>query len=114
MGPRVQRQSRLRLRRPATGVSGHESLSDSSDDDESRFSPVRGPFGLGESSSEEKLEEPDGWVGDSSEGALDEMAAADEAAETDDDSDLSEESESVEARLDRVELEDSMSEWAMV
>lgn len=52
-GPRVQCQSRLRFRRPATGVSGHESLSES---DESLFSPVRGPLGRGEDSREAKLE----------------------------------------------------------
>lgn len=52
IGPRVQRQSRVRLRRPGTGVSGHESLS-SSDEDESRLSPVRGSFGRGELSVEE-------------------------------------------------------------
>jgi hypothetical protein len=45
-GPSVQRQSLVRFRRPATGVSGQVSLS-SSDDEESRFSPVRGDFGLG-------------------------------------------------------------------
>lgn len=55
MGPRVQRQSRVRLRRPGTGVSGHESLS-SSEDDESRFSPVRGSFGRGELSVEEEAD----------------------------------------------------------
>lgn len=40
IGPRVHTHSRLRLRRPATGVSGHESLSLS--DDESRLSPILG------------------------------------------------------------------------
>ena len=40
--PRVHVHSRTRFRRPATGVSGHLSLSDSSD--ESRLSPVCGPF----------------------------------------------------------------------
>lgn len=45
-GPKVHRQSLLRFRRPATGVSG-QSLS-SSEDDESRFSPTRGGFGGGE------------------------------------------------------------------
>jgi hypothetical protein len=54
MGPKVQRQSRVRFRRPAIGVSGHESLS-SSDDEESRFSPVRGCLGRGELSNDEKL-----------------------------------------------------------
>ncbi|KAH4470469.1 hypothetical protein HBH90_072200 [Parastagonospora nodorum] len=36
----VHRQSRVLLRRPATGVSGQESLS-SSEDEESRLSPIR-------------------------------------------------------------------------
>jgi hypothetical protein len=45
-GPSVQRQSLVRFRRPATGVSGQVSLS-SSEDEESRFSPVRGDFDLG-------------------------------------------------------------------
>lgn len=52
IGPRVQRQSRVRLRRPGTGVSGHESLS-SSEEDESRLSPARGSFGRGELSVED-------------------------------------------------------------
>jgi hypothetical protein len=52
-GPRVHRQSLLRLRRPATGVSGAESLS--SDDEESRFSPVRGDF-VGSELSEARVE----------------------------------------------------------
>lgn len=45
-GSKVHTHSLRRFRRPATGVSGQESLSDS--DDESRFSPVRGecPFSL--------------------------------------------------------------------
>jgi hypothetical protein len=51
-GSRVHRQSRVLLRRPATGVSGHESLS-SSEDEESRFSPVLGCLGWGELSSDE-------------------------------------------------------------
>lgn len=58
-GPSVHFHSRLRLRRPATGVSGHESLSES---DESRLSPALGIFGRGELSNEAKeagLEEGD-------------------------------------------------------
>jgi hypothetical protein len=45
-GPKVQTQSLRRLRRPATGVSGTASLSDSEED--SRLSPVWGdrPFVL--------------------------------------------------------------------
>lgn len=46
-GPSVHRQSRLRLRLPATGVSA-QSLS-SSEEEESRLSPVRGPLVLGDS-----------------------------------------------------------------
>lgn len=41
--PSVHRQSRLRFRRPATGVCGQVSLS-SSDSDESRLSPALGAF----------------------------------------------------------------------
>lgn len=52
-GPKVHFQSLLRFRRPATGVSGQESLSDS---EESRLSPIRGPLGRGELSREEKAE----------------------------------------------------------
>jgi hypothetical protein len=62
--PRVQRQSRVRFRRPATGVSGQVSLS-SSEDDESRLSPVRGCFGRGELSSD--VEEAAGLPGSASE-----------------------------------------------
>lgn len=42
IGPSVHVHSRTLFRRPATGVSGHLSLSDSSED-ESRFSPTWGP-----------------------------------------------------------------------
>jgi hypothetical protein len=94
-GPSVHRQSRVLLRRPATGVSGHESLS-SSEDEESRLSPVRGCLGRGE------------------------LSCADEAF-----SELSEQSEwrvaerlesedAVEASEDSVETEASRSEWARV
>lgn len=44
MGPKVQTHWRLRFLLPATGVSGGVSLSSSSEDDESRLSPVRGDF----------------------------------------------------------------------
>lgn len=67
-GPKVHRQSLLRFRRPATGVSGHESLS-LSEDDESRFSPTRGACGRGELSSDEKADGFDFLVGDCTEGA---------------------------------------------
>lgn len=71
--PSVHFHSLLRLRRPATGVSGHESLSDS---DESRFSPVRAP--RGEFSSDESAGEVD--CSDGEEGTLrdnDEVEAMD-------------------------------------
>ena len=42
IGPRVQTHSRRRFRRPATGVSGQESLSDSDSEEESRLSPTLG------------------------------------------------------------------------
>jgi hypothetical protein len=42
IGPRVQTHSRRRFRRPATGVSGQESLSESDSEDESRLSPTFG------------------------------------------------------------------------
>jgi len=65
MGANVHLQSLLLFRRPATGVSGHESLSDS---DESRLSPIRGARGRGELSSDEKAEldlsDKDGIVGE--------------------------------------------------
>lgn len=53
-GPSVHLQSRVRFRRPATGVSGHESLSES---EESRLSPARGAFGRGEFSKEANADE---------------------------------------------------------
>jgi hypothetical protein len=52
-GPSVHRQSLVRFRRPATGVSGAESLS-SSEDEESLFSPVRGDLGRGELSADDE------------------------------------------------------------
>jgi hypothetical protein len=61
--PSVHRQSRVRFRRPATGVSGAESLS-SSEDDESRFSPVRGDLARGELSTEDMVELRESWRGD--------------------------------------------------
>lgn len=64
-GPNVHLQSRVRFRRPATGVSGAESLSDS---DESRLSPARGPLGRGEASREEKADELDCSDGDATDG----------------------------------------------
>jgi hypothetical protein len=54
-GPSVHLQSRLRFLRPATGVSGAESLSDS---EESRLSPVCGTRRRGEAFREEKADRP--------------------------------------------------------
>jgi hypothetical protein len=106
IGPSVHRQSRVLLRRPATGVSGHESLS-SSDDDESRLSPVRGCFGRGELSSDSDVDAvsaADNADAFAEPSEISERRAA-EALESDDE---------VEARDDRVETEASMSEWASV
>jgi hypothetical protein len=100
IGPSVQRQSRVRLRRPATGVSGAESLS-SSEEEESRLSPVRGCFGRGKLSSESDVDgvsaadNADAFTGTSERRAL----------ESDD---------VVDARDDRVETDASISEWASV
>lgn len=88
VGPSVHRQSRVLLRRPATGVSGHESLS-SSEDEESRLSPSRGCFGRGGVSSDSEAE----------------PSELSEARESDD---------TVEASEETVETEASMSEWASV
>lgn len=54
-GPSVHRQSLVRFRRPATGVSGHESLS-SSEEDESRLSPIRGELVTHVSAEDEEVE----------------------------------------------------------
>ena len=94
-GPSVHRQSRVRLRRPATGVSGHESLS-SSEDEESRLSPVRGCLGRGEHScADEALSE----LSEQSEWRVAERLESEDA---------------VEASEDSVETEASRSEWASV
>lgn len=104
-GPSVQTQFLLRFRRPATGVSGQESLSDS---DESRLSPIRGALGRGELSTDEKAEL------DGSEGAWvdgeDGMSAEALSTERDD----SEAADSVGASEERVEVDDSSSECATV
>jgi hypothetical protein len=81
--PSVHFHSLLRFRRPATGVSGHESLSDS---EESRFSPVRAPPTLGELSIDdctEGLDCSDGEDGDGDEEGIDSDLA--EASESKDD-----------------------------
>lgn len=64
-GPNVHLHSRLRFRRPATGVSGQESSLSDSDDEESRFSPVLGDFMPGDPSRDEKLDEVGWLVGES-------------------------------------------------
>jgi hypothetical protein len=101
----VHRQSRVLFLRPATGVSGHVSLS-SSEEEESRFSPVRGCFGRGELSAEENMRS--GLVDIDSE-VVDvsflESVELGEAFESDED-------DSDEVSVDRVETEDSRSECA--
>lgn len=111
-GPRVQCQSRLRFRRPATGVSGHESLSES---EESRLSPVRGTFGRGEVSSEAKAVVEDFPAGDvllEAEG----VESDSEALGMDEEEEESVLEDGFASTEDRVEVEplDSMSEWAKV
>lgn len=113
-GPNVQRHSRRRFRRPATGVSGQvsESLSDS-EEEESRFSPVRGERRPGEPSREENAEEVEGSVGEDREGdedpfrseAVERRERVDEESESDSEDEIAEERELV---------EESRSEWAMV
>jgi hypothetical protein len=105
MGPRVHRQSRVRLRRPAMGVSGHESLS-SSDEDESRLSPVRGCLGRGELSSDDMVDpvsldeaEPFSALVEAREWRMAELLESDDVLEASD---------------ERVETEDSRSECASV
>lgn len=105
-GPRVQRQSRLRFRRPATGVSGQESLSDS---EESRLSPARGPRGRGEGASEaneelDEVEEMDSVV----DAVRVDFVLMERVAVGSDSSD------EVVAREESVETEESMSECASV
>ena len=115
-GPSVQRQSRVLFRRPAMGVSGQESLS-SSDEDESRFSPVRGPFFRGELSVDEKVE-VELW----SDSCRGDMLALEESLEvltTSEwwDADGFESVVAVDATdetVDKVEMDDSRSEWAIV
>ena len=114
-GPRVQCQSRLRFRRPATGVSGHESLSES---DESLFSPVRGPFGRGEDSREAKFEVEDDSTGDEEtkgEDASDveDGVERDSEIEEDEDPELGGAFASTEERVE-VDPVDSISECARV
>ena len=115
-GPSVQRQSRVRFRRPATGVSGAESLS-SSEDEESRFSPMRGCFDRGELSIEEMVEldfSRDSWSGemlvsDAVIEGLGSRASCDAEA-----SELVVVVDAVDAMDDSVELDDWRSECASV
>jgi hypothetical protein len=113
-GPSVQRQSLVRFRRPATGVSGQESLS-SSEEEESRFSPVRGDLGRGELSAEDDVLMRESWRGDMlvSERVLEGFRLSDgcevEASES-----VVDAVDAVDASEERVETDDSMSEWARV
>jgi hypothetical protein len=99
--PRVQRQSRVRFRRPATGVSGQVSLS-SSEEDESRLSPARGCLGRGELSRDVKE-----GAGLSDRGGDSDRDKLEEALELASD-------DTVEPSEDRVETEASRSECAKV
>ena len=117
-GPSVQRQSLVRFRRPATGVSGQESLS-SSDEDESRLSPMRGFFGRGELSTDEKVEvdfSSDNDRGDmlAWDAALEVLTASESCDAERLESVLVEVEEAVDEMVERVEMDDSRSEWAMV
>lgn len=116
-GPRVQRHSRLRFRRPATGVSGQasSSLSDSSEDEESRFSPVRGDLRPGEPSNEEKAEVVvDCSVGEEMEGEVERFRSVAEERRDKVEDESEEESDDEEASEEREPVEDSMSECASV
>lgn len=107
-GPSVHRQSLLRLRRPATGVSGQESLSDS---DESRLSPARGPLGRGELSNDEKAVELEVEGMESEDDDLDAGLVLMERVVV---LVVSDSSEEVVASDEMVDTEDSMSECASV
>jgi hypothetical protein len=101
IGPNVHTHSLRLFRRPATGVSGQESLSDS--DDESRFSPVLGARDLGDSSDVDSVGELDCSEGD--EGIGDGDAAGDvelDDAEIDRDQDEGESKDGLDS--DDVEL----------
>lgn len=116
-GPSVQRQSLVLFRRPATGVWGQESLS-SSDDDESRLSPMRGPLRRGELWSDDRA-----GFGFSSDSCRGDMLALDEAgwavsewceAEMCESVDASEAVDELVDMVEMVDTDDSRSEWAMV
>ena len=102
IGPNVHTHSLRLFRRPATGVSGQESLSDS-DDEESRFSPVLGARDLGDSSDVDSVGELD--CSEADEGIGDGDAAEDvelDDAEIDKDKDEGEGSDGLNS--DDVEL----------
>jgi hypothetical protein len=109
--PNVHFHSRVRFRRPATGVSGQASLSSSEDD--SRLSPARGDFGRGELSSDKKDKLGlSGGDGDSeSDGsAFLEVSELVEFSSVEDEESV----ETVESRDDIVAVDDSISECARV
>lgn len=110
-GPSVHLQSRLRFRRPAMGVSGAESLSDS---EESRLSPAWGPRGLIGPSEEDWSEdtEGDGVASDDDEDALIERDMEGES-ESEDAGTFIEET-SIEDTVESEVAEDWRSECAMV
>lgn len=105
-GANVQCQSRRLFRRPATGVSGQESLSDS---EESRLSPRRAPPRTGERSIDDTVE--DAEDSDEEETCSGTAVISMDTEASDADSELEEE---VDAREEMVEQDDSRSEWAIV
>lgn len=112
--PNVHRQSRLRFRRPATGVCGQVSLS-SSDSDESRLSPALGGFRCrGELSivATVGFASEDGWR--DSAGLLSCSFGATECCAAEASDSVVAESVDVDSSDDSVELEDSKSEFAQV
>lgn len=116
-GPRVHRQSLVLFRRPATGVSGQESLS-SSEDEESRFSPIRGEAVRNEVSVIERVE-PDLWTVDCRDNGMLATSVLEDVLDSKiwcaaDESDLGDARDAVEAIEDSVELEDARSECASV
>lgn len=131
-GPNVHTHSRLLFRRPATGVSGQVSLSDS--EDESRLSPVWGDRALNfvrlsRWGNRMTVRGADGATSDEDVDGRFALASADSTCELESeaegslDSDdvevesavvASEERESVERESVDVDWGDSMSEWASV
>lgn len=101
IGPNVHTHSLRLFRRPATGVSGQESLSDS-DDEESRFSPVLGARDLGDSSDVDSVGELDCSEGDEGIGDSDAADVELDDAEIDKDKDEGESGDGLDS--DDVEL----------